>query len=163
MKKLSSYMMAAALAAGTTWTAPLANAQDLPPGEGRETLKRVCTACHDIESIPRLRYSKADWTSLVYSMKDMGADASGAEMDQIIDYLTKNFGKGGDDAAVKKTNVNKATAKEIETGLGFSTKESEAIVAYRAKNGDFKDAAGVGKVDGVDAAKVDAAKDKMEF
>jgi len=22
--------------------------QDLPPGEGRETLMRVCTACHDI-------------------------------------------------------------------------------------------------------------------
>ncbi len=140
---------------------PFASAQDLPPGEGRETLKKVCTACHDIESVPRLRYSRADWQSLVYSMKDMGADATGAEMDQIIDYLTKNFGKGEEGA--KKTNVNKASAKEIEAGLGLSTKESEAIVLYRMKNGDFKDAAGLAKVEGVDAAKLAAAKDKIEY
>ena len=140
---------------------PFASAQDLPAGEGRETLKKVCTACHDIESVPRLRYSRADWQSLVYSMKDMGADATGAEMDQIIDYLTKNFGKGEEGA--KKTNVNKASAKDIEAGLGLSTKESEAIVLYRMKNGDFKDAAGLAKVEGVDATKLAAAKDKIEY
>jgi len=143
--------------------APSSQAQDLPAGQGRETLKKVCTACHDIESIPRLRYSRADWMSLVYSMKDMGADATTAEMDEIIDYLTKNFGKGDEAAAAKKTNVNKASAKDIAAGLGFSDKESEAIVMYRMKNGDFKDASGLAKVDGVDAAKVTAAKDKMEF
>src|ERR1019366_2878090 len=88
--------------------------QDLPPGEGRETLQKVCTQCHDIESIPRLRYSREDWSNLVYSMKDMGADATGPELEQIVDYLAKNFGKGGA-AAAKKVNVNSATAKEIET------------------------------------------------
>lgn len=142
-------------------TAPLSPAQDLPPGQGRDTLKRVCTACHDIESIPRLRYSKADWMSLVYSMKDMGADATGAEMDEIIDYLTKNFGKGEEGA--KKTNVNKASAKDIEDGLGLTAKDSEAIVLYRMKNGDFKDAAGLAKVGGVDQAKITAAKEKIEY
>ena len=140
---------------------PTTQAQDLPAGQGRETLKRVCTACHDIESVPRLRYSRADWMSLVYSMKDMGADATTAEMDEIVDYLTKNFGKG-EEAAAKKTNVNKASAKEI-AGLGFSDKEADSIVAYRGKNGDFKDASGLAKVDGVDVAKIAAAKDKMEF
>jgi len=141
--------------------APLSWGQDLPEGEGRDTLKRVCTQCHDIESIPRLRYSRADWASLVFSMKDMGADATGAELDQIIDYLAKNFGKGDD--AVKKTNVNSASAKEIETELGFTTKESELIVLYRMKNGNYKDVDSMMKVDGVDTGKVQAAKDKMEF
>jgi competence protein ComEA len=141
--------------------APAIWAQDLPPGEGRDTLKKVCTQCHDIDSVPRLRYSRADWANLVFSMKDMGADATGAELDQIIDYLAKNFGKGDD--SVKKTNVNSASAKEIETGLGFSTKESEAIVLYRMKNGNYKDIDTVKKVDGVDAAKVQSAKDKIEF
>ena len=108
-------------------TTPMAPAQDLPAGQGRETLKRVCTACHDIESIPRLRYSKADWMSLVYSMKDMGADATGPELEQIVDYLAKNFGKGGA-ATAKKVNVNSATAKELEAGLGVTTKDSELIV-----------------------------------
>src|SRR5579862_6237995 len=143
--------------------ASVGRAQDLPPGEGRETLQKVCTQCHDIESIPRLRYSREDWSNLVYSMKDMGADATGPELEQIVDYLAKNFGKGG---AAAKANVNSATAKEIETGLGVTTKDSELIVAYRVKNGNFKDIDGLLKVDGVEAtdtAKIQAAKDKIAF
>ena len=139
----------------TTW------GQDLPAGDGRDTLKRVCTQCHDIESIPRLRYSRADWANLVFSMKDMGADATGAELDQIVDYLAKNFGKGED--ALKKTNVNSASAKEIEAALGFTTKESELIVLYRMKNGNYKDVNAMMKVEGVDTGKIQSAKDKMEF
>jgi competence protein ComEA len=140
--------------------APATWAQDFPPGEGRDTLKKVCTQCHDIDSIPRLRYTRADWANLVFSMKDMGADATGAELDQIIDYLTKNFGKGDE---AKKTNVNSASAKEIEAALGFTTKESEAIVLYRMKNGNYKDIDTMKKVDGVDASKVQSVKDKIEF
>ena len=140
--------------------APAIWAQDFPPGEGRDTLKKVCTQCHDIDSVPRLRYSRSDWANLVFSMKDMGADATGAELDQIIDYLAKNFGKGDE---VKKTNVNSASAKEIEEALGFTTKESEAIVLYRMKNGNYKDIDTMKKVDGVDASKVQSAKDKIEF
>ncbi|MEO8048938.1 MAG: helix-hairpin-helix domain-containing protein [Acidobacteriota bacterium] len=147
--------------------APVARGQDLPPGEGRETLQKVCTQCHDIESIPRLRYSREDWSNLVYSMKDMGADATGPELEQIVDYLAKNFGKSAAPAATAaaatKVNVNSATAKEIETGLGVTTKDSEAIVAYRIKNGNFKDIDALSKVDGVDAAKIQAAKDKIAF
>ena len=139
---------------------PVAWGQDLPAGEGRETLKKVCTQCHDIDSIPRLRYSRSDWANLVFSMKDMGADATGAELDQIIDYLVKNFGKGDEN---KKTNVNSATAKEIEAALGFTTKESEAIVLYRMKNGNYKDVDSMLKVEGVDSGKIQAVKDKIAF
>lgn len=141
--------------------APLSWAQDLPAGPGKDTLVKVCTQCHDIESIPRLRYSREDWANLVYSMKDMGADATAPELEQIIDYLTKNFGKGN--TAANKVNVNAAAAKEIETGLGLSTKESELIVQYRTKNGNFKDVDALLKVEGVDAAKIQAAKDKIAF
>ena len=140
---------------------PTSWGQDLPAGEGRETLKRVCTSCHDIESIPQLRYSRAEWANLVFTMKDNGAEATGAELDQIIDYLVKNFGKGGD--ASKKTNVNSASAKEIEAGLGFSAKESELIVQYRMKNGNYKDVDALLKVEGLDTGKIQSAKDKIEF
>ena len=134
--------------------------QDLPPGEGRETVMRVCTACHDIDAVPRLHYSREGWANLVSSMKDMGADATDAELVQIVNYLAKNFGKVQE--AAKKTNVNTAAAKEIEA-LGFTTKESELIVAYRTKNGNFKDVDSLLKVEGVDAAKIQSAKDKIEF
>jgi len=161
--RISLLLLAASSLASVSW------GQDLPPGEGRETLQKVCTQCHDIESIPRLRYSREDWSNLVYSMKDMGADATGPELEQIVDYLAKNFGKtaaAGSSAATAKVNVNSASAKEIETGLGVTTKASELIVAYRVKNGNFKDVDGLLKVDGVEAAdtaKIQAAKDKIAF
>jgi len=141
--------------------APSISAQDLPAGEGRETLMRVCTACHDIEAIPRLHYSREGWANLVASMKDMGADATDAELTQIVNYLAKNFGKVQEPA--KKINVNSASAAELESGLGLTAKESELIVAYRTKNGKFKDVDSMLKVEGVDAAKIQSAKDKIEF
>jgi competence protein ComEA len=196
----------------SAWVAPFSFGQDLPEGKGRETLKRVCTQCHDIDSVPRLRYSREDWTSLVYSMKDMGADATTAELDEIVDYLTLNFGKGdapktdaaktdgsttdaaktdtaktdsaktddsktdaaktdaaktdtakSDDAAAQKVNVNTAAAADLTSGLGLTDKESDLIVQYRSKNGNFKEIADLLKVDGVDSAKIQAAKDKIAF
>ena len=57
----------------------------------------------------------------------------------------------------------KLSPKEIEAALGFTTKESELIVAYRTKNGNFKDVDSLLKVEGVDAAKIQSAKDKIEF
>ena len=97
---------------------------------------------------------------MVYQMQDNGADASGEELDAIIGYLTKNFGK---DPATEKVNVNKATASEIEQGLGLATKEAAAIVQYRTRNGNFKTIDDMKKVDGVDAKKLDAAKDRVAF
>jgi competence ComEA-like helix-hairpin-helix protein len=159
MRKLSGSLVLVLSLFLSVWS-PLSFGQDLPAGAGRDTLKKVCTQCHDIDSVPRLRYSRADWTSLVYSMKDMGADATTAELDEIIDYLTANFGK---DEGAKKVNVNTAAAKDLETGLGITAKDSDLIVQYRTKNGNFKDLAALLKVDGVDAAKVQAAKDKIAF
>jgi len=135
--------------------------EDLPPGEGRETVMRVCTACHDIDAVPRLHYSREGWANLVSSMKDMGADATEAELTQIVNYLAKNFGKV--QQAAKKINVNSAAAKEMETALGLTAKESELIVAYRTKNGNFKDVDSLLKVEGVDGDKIQSAKDKIDF
>jgi len=157
---MKMFVRTGVLALFVSWI-PLAFGQDLPEGKGRETLQKVCTQCHDIEAIPRLRYSRADWANLVFSMKDMGADATAAELNEIIDYLAKAFGKG--EAAVKKVNVNSASAKDLESGLGLTAKESELIVQYRGKNGNFKDLSGLLKVEGLDAGKVQAAKDKIEF
>jgi hypothetical protein len=94
-RKMLVWSGVAALLAGTLgYTLPaFADYENFPEGPGKSTLVKVCTQCHDIESLPHLKYTKAEWTNLVYSMKDMGADATGGELDSIIDYLTKNFGK----------------------------------------------------------------------
>ena len=82
------------------------SAADLPAGKGRETFQKVCTECHDLEATVKLRQSRAAWTNLVRSMKDMGASASEAELSQVVDYLSASFGPnaaGG--ASGKKTEA----------------------------------------------------------
>jgi competence protein ComEA len=138
----------------------LARADDFPEGPGKDVLMSVCTQCHDLESIPHLKYSRQEWQGLVTEMVNMGADAKPAEIEAIVNYLTTNFGPA---PAAAKVNVNTATASEIEKGLGLAAKEAAAIVEYRGKNGNFKTLDDLKKVDGVDAKKLDAAKDRVAF
>jgi len=138
----------------------LARADDFPEGPGKDILMSVCTQCHDLESIPHLKYSRQEWQGLVTEMVNMGADAKPAEIEAIVNYLTTNFGPA---PAAAKVNVNTATASEIEKGLGLAAKEAAAIVQYRAKKGNFRTLDDLKKVDGVDAKKLDAAKDRVAF
>jgi competence protein ComEA len=62
-----------------------------------------------------------------------------------------------------KIYVNKAKAKDLETALEISTKEAEAIIRYREQNGDFKTPDDLMKVSGLDPAKIQARKDRLEF
>jgi competence protein ComEA len=143
---------------GVTIFASLGLAQDFPSGPGRETMLKVCTACHGLESIPNLRYSKVEWQDLVFSMADKGADATGDELDEIVAYLTKNYGK-----PTPKLNINKATDADLVSSLQLTPKDAVAIVAYRKAHGNFKSADDLAKVDGFDSKKVDAIKDRIDF
>jgi competence protein ComEA len=57
--------------------------------------------------------------------------------------------------------VNKATAEEIVSGIDFSANEAGAIVAYREKNGPYKEWRDLTKVEGLDAARVEARKNHI--
>ena len=63
----------------------------------------------------------------------------------------------------KKLNINKASSCELQTTLAITADQAQAIIAYRAKNGDFKDLDGVKKVDGIDVAAITAKKDNITF
>ncbi len=137
-----------------------AGAADLPEGPGREVLVRACIGCHKAEEFAAYRHTKEEYRSIVYRMGDRGAQASAKELDQIADYLAKNFLKVEDPS---KVNVNRATAKELETRLGLTGKEAEAIVAYRERHGDFRAVGDMYVIYGVDGRKLQAAKDKIGF
>jgi competence protein ComEA len=141
----------AALGIGTVLFLTLANAQEkLPDGPGRETLKRVCGACHSAENVAGMAKTREEWGAVV-------AQATEAEFNEIVDYLATYFPK------TPKINVNKATAKDIESGLELSAKEAEAIVHYREDKGSFKSVEEVEKVPGVDAKKIEAKKERLAF
>jgi competence protein ComEA len=148
----------AALSIGATLFLTLANAQEkLPDGPGRETLKRVCGACHSAENVAGMAKTREEWGAVVGEMAADGAQATDAEFNEIVDYLATHFPK------TLKINVNKATAQDIESALELSAKEAEAMVHYREEKGSFKSIEDVEKVPGVDAKKIEAKKDRLAF
>lgn len=135
--------------------AMISSAQDpLPEAPAKKTVENVCGGCHDVDTAIGERHDKAGWQTVVATMVNRGARASDQEFDAIIDYLAKYFGP---------VNVNKASAKEIEDGLGISAEQSAAIVRYRASNGEFKDLEGLKKVPGLDAKMLEDRKDRITF
>ena len=131
-------------------------AQTLPNGPGRETFVMVCSMCHSPTAVIGKQGTKQWWQSKVTEMLQEVTDVPDSDVDAIVNYLARNF-------PIVKTNVNKATAKEIEAGLELTPVESEGIVRYRAAHGSFKSLDDLKKVPGLDAVKIESKKDRLEF
>lgn len=132
------------------------SAQTLPDGAGKETFETVCSRCHAPDAVIGKQGSKQWWQSKVTEMLQEDTDVPASDIDTIVAYLAKNF-------PAVKINVNKAAAKDLETGLEFTAKESDAIVSYREAKGNFKTLDDLKKVPGLDAVKVESKKDRLEF
>jgi len=136
----------------------VANAQKkLPDGPGRETLIRICGACHSAENVAGMAKTREEWGAVVGEMAADGAQGTEEEFNQIVDYLAAHFPK------TPKINVNKAAANDLMSGLELSAKEAEALVHYRQEKGSFNTVEDVEKVPGLDAKKIEAKKDRLEF
>lgn len=131
-------------------------AQTLPDSPGKETFVMICSMCHSPTAVIGKQGTRQWWQLKVTEMLQEETDIPGSDVDTIVAYLAKNF-------PIVKTNVNKASAKDLETGLELTSKESEAIVNYRAANGNFKTLDDLKKVPGLDAVKIESKKDRLEF
>ena len=60
-------------------------------------------------------------------------------------------------------NVNKALVQELESSLGLSETEAEAIIHYREQNGNFKTWQEVSTVPGVPAEKIRDNQKRIAF
>ena len=140
------------------FAAPMRAQDALPDAEGKPVTVRICTGCHGAEMFASARRSPNEWDQTITTMTEKGLAISDADYAAVLDYLSKNLAP-----APPKVNVNKATAAELEKALAISTKQAEAIVACRVTNGDFKDLDGLKKVEGLDAAAVEAKKDRLQF
>jgi competence protein ComEA len=130
--------------------------QTLPDGPGKETFQTVCSTCHSPNAVIGKQGTRQWWQSKVTEMLQESTDVAASDVDTIVAYLAKNF-------PVVKINVNKASAKDLETGLELTARESEAIVRYREAKGNFKTLDDLKKVPGLDAVKIESKKDLLEF
>jgi competence protein ComEA len=131
----------------------------LPDGPGKAETERLCSQCHELARSISLRQDRAGWQATVDKMVSLGAKATDKETGAVIDYLSAHF--AAED--VPRINVNKARAIDLESGLTLRRSEAAAIIEYRTKNGPFQSIEDLKKVPGIDAAKIEAKKDRLTF
>ena len=69
-------------------------AQSASEKQARATFQRTCSPCHKTSVITSHRLSRAGWENVVDNMISRGAKATPDEQEQIVGYLTANFGIG---------------------------------------------------------------------
>jgi competence protein ComEA len=136
-----------------------ASLAQLPDGPGKAETEKICTQCHELERSVSLRQDRDGWQATMNKMVSLGAKGTDQEFQAVVDYLARNY--PGD--AIPRINVNKARAIELESGLTLKRSEAAAIIDYRTKHGDFKSIEDLKKVPGIDAAKIEAKKDRLTF
>lgn len=80
-------MIAAILTSGMSFTSPSA-AQELPPGNGRDTVQSACTACHGIDVIVSQRHTGDEWSDIVTQMVGNGANLTDDQFATVVKYLS---------------------------------------------------------------------------
>src|SRR4051812_36077682 len=153
VSRLNTKLLAVALLFGATAFA------QLPEATGKAETEKVCSQCHELERSISLRQDKAGWQSTVDKMVNLGAKASDKDIQLVVDYLAAHYAAD----EVPRLNVNKARSIELESTLSLKRSEAAAIIEYREKHGPLKSIDDLKKVPGIDAAKVEAKKDRLTF
>jgi competence protein ComEA len=136
-------------------TSIVLSSQDrFPDGPGKTELVKVCSGCHDAEIVLANLKSPGEWNETLQNMATQGAEATPEQWKAIEQYIDAHF------ALVM---VNKAPADELQLALDVPPAIAAAVVKYRQDNGPFKTIDDVKKVPGIDAAKVDGAKNRFVF
>jgi len=122
--------------------------------QGRQIVQKICTSCHDMDTITASRRTEAGWKESVDDMVSRGADGRPQELAEVIRYLTKYFGK---------LNVNTATAPRMVEFLGIAQKDASAIVQWRDHNAKFQNLDQLKAVPGIDTAKIEQKREIIAF
>jgi competence protein ComEA len=141
-----------ALAATGAWA-------QLPEGAGSAETEKLCTQCHELARSISLRQDRAGWEATVSKMVNLGAKAGDAEIQAVVDYLAAHYPA----EEMPKIQVNQARTIEFESGLTLRRSQAAAIIEYRKLHGPFHSIEELKKVPGIDAARIEAKKDRLSF
>jgi competence protein ComEA len=133
---------------------PPATDSKFPDGPGKAALFKVCSDCHGAEASVGQLKTREEWSRTLDEMAANGAQGTDEEWNQILEYLDKNF---------SLILVNKADAKQLANTLDVPQPTAESLVKYRDEHGRFSDIEDLKKAPGLDAAKVEARKDRFVF
>ena len=132
---------------------------NLPDGPGRLETERLCQGCHDISQSISLRQDKNGWAATLTRMVGLGVKATDQELHALVEYLAKHYPA----EELPPVNVNTAKAIQLESRLSLKRSEAAAILRHRKEHGAFRSLADLLAVPGIDAAKIEAKKDRLVF
>src|SRR6185437_16773227 len=94
-----TYRLKATVILGCLATFLTAHAQTLPQGKGRAEFQRICSACHSVSIATSQRLTHDGWAGVVNDMVSRGAQGTSEELDNIVNYLSANFGPSNPSAS----------------------------------------------------------------
>ncbi|MPZ21284.1 MAG: PQQ-binding-like beta-propeller repeat protein [Luteitalea sp.] len=66
---------------------------ELPDGEGRALVERLCAGCHDPMIVTFTRENDEGWQRIVNDMVARGAEGTSRELEVVTTYLARHFGR----------------------------------------------------------------------
>ncbi len=69
-----------------------ARGDDFPPGSAHDLISKACTQCHDSGMVTSQHMNAVQWSDTVKQMISNGAQISADRFDEVVAYLTQNFG-----------------------------------------------------------------------
>lgn len=64
----------------------------LPPGDGLDTTKKLCSTCHGTDVFAKQRHTKEKWNQIIDNMVSKGMEASDDDLEKMASYLGANLG-----------------------------------------------------------------------
>jgi mono/diheme cytochrome c family protein len=118
----------------------------LPDAPGRETVRKICAACHPAELVLGKGMSREQWGGIVSNMISRGAKGTEAEFAEVVDYLAKNLpphtdaqattrrrGGGGGGLLAQAGPSDKHIVDEQAAQRGKATYTAECITCHGPK------------------------------
>jgi competence protein ComEA len=131
----------------------------LPAGPGKAETEKLCSQCHELDRSISPRQDRGGWQATIDKMISLGAKGTDKEFEAVLDYLSSHYPAD----ETPRLNVNQARAIDLESALSLPRSQAAAIIEYRTAHGNFKSIEDLKKVPGVDAAKIEAKKDRLTF
>jgi cytochrome c5 len=113
MRSVLSLLIALAIVAAAAPCRAQQNANPLPSGEGRDLVAAVCSQCHYLGTIAKIRDGAAGWRLFVSNMVLRGAQLTGPEIDTVVNYLALNLGPGANLPLAKPIALPNGQGKEL--------------------------------------------------
>ena len=151
--KQASFITALVLWAGSAGGQKAASVASAEDKSDKAAFEAICGACHLTTMVNDIR-SQSEWTETVDQMVKVGAKGTDEQFDRVMRCLLRNL---------TKVNVNTAPAAEIAPVLAVSDATAQVIVRRRIENGSYKTIEELKRVPGVDAAKLEARRDRVVF